>query len=225
MDAPARAAYVRSYATLFARFAQAQPTVRHRGRPCTSAHRLLIVLFPCMLLRRITAFKAQQRWVTTHPADAQPLGFTASPHRTTLMRRYKGLASTVAAFVAFVGDGAAPIDAACASAVLVVEGSLCKARGPVWHQRARAQGRIPEQLRTLDQEATWGKRGYHGGLWLSAARPLQAGGRSEGGAGHDREHRGAQGAGPARARVAGAEAGGGGRGPQLLQSAAHAPLG
>ncbi len=200
MDAPTRADYVRYYSTLFDRFEQAQPVASHRGRPFTYAQRLLIVFFTCMLLRRITEFKAQQRWLTTHPADAQQLGFTAIPHRTTLMRRYKGLASTVAAFVACVGDGAAPLDAAGASAVLVVEGRLCKARGPVWHQRARAQGRIPEQLRTLDQEATWGKRGYHGGLWLSAARPLHAGGRSAGGAGHEREQRGAHGAGPARAR-------------------------
>ena len=167
MQAPIRAAYVRYYSTLFDRFEQAQPTASHRGRPLTYAQRLLIIFFTCMLLRRITEFKAQQRWLTTHthPADAQQLGFTAIPHRTTLMRRYKGLAPTVAAFITFVGEWAAPIDAACASDVLVVDGRLFKARGPVGHQRDRDQGRVPEQLRTLDQDASWGKSGYHGWVY------------------------------------------------------------
>jgi hypothetical protein len=165
MDAPTRADYVRYYSTLFDRFEQAQPTVSHRGRPFTYAQRLLIVLFTCMLLRRITEFKAQHRWLSTHRADAQQLGFTAIPHRTTLMRRYKDLAPTIAAFVAFVGEWAEPLAAACASDVLVVDGSLFTARGPVWHQRDREQGRIPEKLRNLDQDASWGKSGYHGWVY------------------------------------------------------------
>ena len=159
MDAPTRADDVRYYSTIFDRFEQAQPTVSHRGRPFTYAQRLLFVCFTCMLIRRITEFKAQHRWVSTHPDAAQLLGFATIPHRTTLMRRYKGLAPTIAAFVAFVGEWAEPIDAACASAVLVVDGSLFKARGPVWHQRAREQGRVPAKLRNLDQDASWGKSG------------------------------------------------------------------
>ncbi len=165
MEAPTRADYVRYYSTLFARFEQAQPPASRRGRPFTSAQRLMIGLFPCMLLRRITEFKAQHRWLSTHPAAAQQLGFASIPQRTTLMRRYKGLAPTVAAFIAFVGDWAEPVDAAWAGDVLVGDGSLFKARGPVWHQRDREQGRVPEKLRNLDQDATWGKRGDHG--WVS----------------------------------------------------------
>src|SRR3712207_219013 len=114
MEAPTRADYVRYYSTLFDRFEQAQPTASQRGRPFTYAQRLLIVFFTCMLLRRITEFKAQHRWLTTHRADAQQLGFMAIPHRTTLMRRYKALAPTIAAFVAFVGDWVEPLAPACA---------------------------------------------------------------------------------------------------------------
>ena len=165
MQAPSRADYVRSYSTLFDCFEQAQPAASRRGRPFTYAQRLLIIFFTCMLLRRITEVKAQQRWLRTHPDDAQQLGFTAIPHRTTLMRRYKALAPTVAAFVAFVGDWAALLDPACSSDVLVLDGSLFKARGPVWHQRDRQQGRVPEKLRNLDQEASWGKSGYHGWVY------------------------------------------------------------
>ncbi len=165
MEAPTRADYVRVYCTLFDCFEQAQPSASRRGRPVTYAQRLLIVFFTCMLLRRITEFKAQHRWLTTHPDDAQQLGFATIPHRTTLMRRYKALAPTVAAFVAFIGEWAETIDTACASDVLVVDGSLFKARGPVWHQRDRMQGRVPDKLRNLDQDASWGKSGYHGWVY------------------------------------------------------------
>ncbi len=55
----------------------------HRGHPVTYAHRLLIVFFTCMLIRRITEFKAQHRWVSTHPDAAQQLGFAAIPRLGT----------------------------------------------------------------------------------------------------------------------------------------------
>jgi hypothetical protein len=165
MDKPTRADYVRYYFTLFERFEQAHPPASHRGRPFTYVQRLLIVCFTCMLLRRIPEFNAQHRWLTTHADDAQQLGFASIPHRTTRMRRYKRLAPTIEAFVAFVGDWAKPVDAACASDVLVMDGSLFKARGPVWHQRDRLAGRVPDKLRNLDQDASWGKSGYHGWVY------------------------------------------------------------
>jgi Transposase DDE domain len=165
MEAPTRADYVRDSSTLFERFEQERPPVPRRGHPFTYPQRLMIIFFTCMLLRRIVEFKAQQRWLCTHPDAAEHLGFTSIPHRTTLMRRYKALAPTIEAFVAFIGDWAEPLDAACASDVLVVDGRLFKARGPVWHQRDRERGRVPEKLRNLDQDASWGKSGYHGWVY------------------------------------------------------------
>ncbi len=165
MQAPTRADYVQFYFTLFDRFEQAQPPAQRRGRRLTYTQRLLIVCFTWMLIRRITEFKAQRRWLETHPAEAAALGFRTLPHRTTLMRRYKRIAPTVAAFVEFVGQWAETVDAACRREVLVVDGSLFKARGPVWHQRDRAQGRIPDKLRNLDQAASWGKSGYQGWVY------------------------------------------------------------
>ncbi len=165
MHTPTRADYVRVYFTLFDRFEQVQRLPTWRGRRYTYAQRLLIVFFTCMLIRRITAFTTQQRWLTTHPEEAQQFGFRTIPHRTTLMRRYKGVAPVVMAFVAFVGEWAETMDAACASDVVVVDGSLFKARGPVWHQTDRVQGRVPDKLRNLDQDASWGKSGYHGWVY------------------------------------------------------------
>ena len=56
----------------------------------------------------------------------------------------------------FVRPSAEPVDAACASDIVVVDGSLFRARGPVWHQTDRAQGRVPEKRRNLDRDASWG---------------------------------------------------------------------
>jgi hypothetical protein len=165
METPTRADYVQIYVTLFDRFEQTHVTAPRRGRPYTYRQRVLIVFFTCMLIKRITEFKAQRRWLTTHPVEAQQFGFTALPHRTTLSRRYKQLASPIQAFVAFVGEWADTLDDACSSRVLVVDGSLFKARGPVWHQRDRVHHRVPNRLRNLDRDASWGKSGYHGWVY------------------------------------------------------------
>ena len=165
MQAPSRTDYIRSYFTLFDHFQQHHPAAAERGRPCTYAHRLLILFFTWMLMRRITDFKTQRRWLETHPREAAELGFPSLPHRTTLMRRYKRIAPIIDAFIAFIGEWAETLDAPCSSEVMVVDGSLFKARGPVWHQRDRACGRIPDKLRNLDQEASWSKSGYHGWVY------------------------------------------------------------
>jgi hypothetical protein len=56
-----------------------------------------------------------------------------------------------------------------------------KAWGPVWHTKQKAQGILPERLRGVDQEATWGKShsdGWvygHGSFCLVSHRPCLLG--------------------------------------------------
>lgn len=56
-----------------------------------------------------------------------------------------------------------------------------KAWGPVWHAKHKAQGILPERLRGVDQEATWGKShsdGWvygHGSFCLVSHRPCLLG--------------------------------------------------
>ena len=154
MEAPTRTDYVQVYWTLFTQFEQLQPAPNRRGRRFTYQHQLLIIFFTCMLLKRITEFKAQRRWLTTHPEEAQHLGFRMLPHRTTLSRRYKRLAPVIQDFIAFIGQWAEPVADQCASDVMVLDGSLFKARGPVWHQADRRQGRVAKPLRNLDRDAS-----------------------------------------------------------------------
>jgi hypothetical protein len=165
MQAPSQADYVATYFTLFDRFQQEQGNSVHYGHPFDYEDKVLIVFFTMMMIRRITAFKTQHRWLKNHPEEAAQLSFEQVPHRTTLCRRFKSLYSTVQAFIAFLGDWASTLSPEFDSRALIEDGSLFKARGPVWHQSDRKVGRVPEKLRNLDTDASWRKSAYHGWVY------------------------------------------------------------
>ena len=165
MQAPTRADYVRTYFTLFDYFQQEREPIVHYGHPFEYADQILIVFFTMMSVRRITAFKAQHRWLTYHLHEAIPLGFQQIPHRITLSRRYKALYLILQAFIAFVGRWAETLHPEFDSRVLIEDASLFKAHGPVWHQSDRLAGQVPEKLRNLDQDASWRKSAYHGWVY------------------------------------------------------------
>lgn len=164
MQAPEPADYVTMYFTLFARFEQAQQKT-HQGRPFKYEQKQMIVFYTMMMLRRIQTFKAQHRWLETHPVERQSLAFSHIPHRTTLSRRYKTMETVVQSFIEYLGRWAEPLSPDFSSDVLVEDSSLFKANGPVWHQSDRRQQRIPAGLRHLDTDAAWGKSGYHGWVY------------------------------------------------------------
>lgn len=165
MEKPARKDYIKMIYTLFDQFEQQQTTSSRRGRPFTYAQKVLLVFFIIMQFHRIFRFKAQWRWLKTHPQEAQEIGFQGTPHRTTLLRRYKKLYPVIQQFAAFVGQWAEELDEAFSSDTLYEDKSLFKAQGPVWHQKDRQEGRIPEGLRNLDTDATWSKSAYHGWVY------------------------------------------------------------
>lgn len=165
MQVPTRADYVRAYFTLFNCFQQERGNIADYGHPFAYAEQVLIVFFTMMIVRRITAFKTQHRWLLQHLHEAIPLGFEQIPHRITLSRRYKTLYPTVQAFIAFVGRWAEALHPAFDSRVLIEDASLFKAHGPVWHQADRLAGQVPKKLRNLDQEASWRKSAYHGWVY------------------------------------------------------------
>ena len=123
------------------------------------------MFFTMMLIKRITEFKAQHRWLSNHLAEAWRLGFETIPHRTTLSRRFKKLYETIQEFTIFIGWWAEMLSPVFSSHILVEDTSLFKALGPVWHQSDRKANRIPEKLRNLDTGASWGKSGYHGWVY------------------------------------------------------------
>ena len=165
MTAPSMHDYVKVYFTLYERFEQEENDVMHRGHPFNYATKTMILFFTIMLIRRIHAFKAQQRWLVQHRDMANQIGFESIPVRTTLSRRFKQLYPTLQAFIAFLGQWAENLNQDFDSQVLIEDASLFKAQGPVWHQSDRTANRIPDKLRHLDQEASWGNSAYHGWVY------------------------------------------------------------
>ncbi|MGH2543654.1 MAG: hypothetical protein ACRDIB_12685 [Ardenticatenaceae bacterium] len=125
----------------------------------------MFLFYLVMQFRRISAFKAQRRWLATHPRMRRRLGFHTVLHRTTLSRPYKQVAALVEGLVAFVGQYVADLDEAFASTHLIEDKSLFKTAGPVWHQADRRAGCIPPKPRRLDSDATWSKSGYQGWIY------------------------------------------------------------
>ncbi len=165
MVEPTFADYVKLLYTLFDEFMQQHAAPSHRGHPFVYQHQHLILFFVIMQCKRMFKFKAQWRWLDKHPDERKSLGLETLPVRTTLSRRYKALYTLVQAFVAFLGQHNADLGAAFGNDDLFTDKSLFKAQGPVWHQSDRAAGRIPEQLRHLDTDASWSKSGYHGWVY------------------------------------------------------------
>jgi hypothetical protein len=163
MEEPTFTDYVTLIFTLFDRFVQANPS--WDSQRFTYKQREMIVFFMLMQQRQITAFKAQRRWLMTHPGECGRLGWESVPDRTTLSRRSKALYPLLQAFVLFVGQDAETLDERFESRDLYEDKSLFKAKGPVWHQSDRQAGRIPEKLRNLDTEASWSKSAYHGWVY------------------------------------------------------------
>lgn len=166
METPTLTDYVTLIFTLFERFVQEYGAeLDWNSDRYDYPHQTLIVFFMMMQQRRKTKFKAQWRWLKTHPDERKRLGFKTVPDRSTLSRRYKTLYPVLQAFIAFVGQYAEDLDERFTSRDLSEDKSLFKAQGPVWHQSDRQAGRIPEKLRHLDTDATWSKSGYHGWVY------------------------------------------------------------
>lgn len=165
MTTPTFDDYAHTMFTLFAEFQQTKAVELEYENLQTYSNWSLILFFMLMQFRRITAFKAQHRWLKICSQRAALFGWESVPDRTTLSRRYKQLGDVLKEFVTFLGQAAVNLDERFGHAHLVEDKSLFKAAGPVWHQSDRLENRVPKGLRNLDQEATWSKSAYHGWVY------------------------------------------------------------
>ncbi len=167
MDKPTLTDYVTLIFTLFDKFEQQAMTqsASKPGKPYTFTQKCFIVLFMNLQFRRIFQFNAQKRWLDEHPEFLTLLQWECVPHRTTFSRRYKALSDVLESFITFVGQEGNGLGAEFANHHLVEDKSLCKAKGPVWHQSDRKIGHIPDKLRNLDTDATWSKSAYQGWVY------------------------------------------------------------
>ena len=157
--------YVALIYNRFEAFVQSSDEVTKLGKPYSYQNQNMIVFFMWMQFKKVYKFKSQWRWLKQHPESLSILDWDTMPHRSTISRRYKALYPVIQAFTAFLGQDSEALGVEMSTKHLNEDQSLFKAEGTVWHQSDRLQGRIPEKLRNLDQDATWKKSAYHGWVY------------------------------------------------------------
>lgn len=159
--------YITLFFQLLEEFEVACPSneTERRGAPKVHSDRCLIVFFAVMLVKQIHRFKAQHRWLLTHPDWVSQLHFDTCPSRVTLSRRYKQLAPRLEAFIGHIGDVGVSLDIESPPEVVYQDKSMYKAQGPVWHQKDRKANIIPDGLRNLDTDASWSTSKYRGWVY------------------------------------------------------------
>ena len=157
--------YVALIYNRFEAFVQVSDEVKKLGHPYVYQEQSMIVFFMWMQFKQIYRFKTQWRWLKQHPDALLVMNWRDVPHRTTLSRRYKALYAVIQDLIAFLGQDSEALGTEMSTKHLNEDQSLFKAQGSVWHQSDRKQGRIPENLRNLDTDATWKKSAYHGWVY------------------------------------------------------------
>jgi hypothetical protein len=147
-----------------------QPQMPKRGRPRTySGLSFLLLAVVAVALR---TFKERElfRLLSKDDGLRERLGFGRVPHRRTIERRMQSLILEAEAQIAHLGEQikeeVQPFDEQ--PQVSAIDGRMYEARGPLWHQKHRNLGLIPQGLRNVDTESAWFKSGYRG--WVQGYR-------------------------------------------------------
>lgn len=165
MEKPTLNDYVSLLFSLFDRFEQQQSSPPKRGRTPDFSDKTMIVAFTLFQFRHIYQFKTQAKWLETHPEFCAMFQWSRLPHRLTLSRRYQQLFPLLQKFIPFIASYVSYLDDKFQTVHLVEDKSLFKALGPLWHQSDRRENRIPDKLRHLDIDASWGKSAYQGWVY------------------------------------------------------------
>lgn len=157
--------YVALIYNRFDAFVQVSYTIGKVGRPLVYQQQGMIGFFMWMQFRRIYPFKTQWRWLKGQPEAGQLLGWACVPDRPPLSRRYQALYPCLQEFRHFRAQASAALGDELSTTHRYEDKRLFKAQGAVWHQSDRPAGRIPDQPRHLDTDASWSKRAYQGWVY------------------------------------------------------------
>jgi hypothetical protein len=129
------------------------------GRPPEYPDWLLAVLIMVCVLKRRKTKSAQYRFLDQHrQLLLAELDRKRLPSRATYFARYKRVHPIFRMAIRLQGEQALNDNIADASSV-AVDKSVLKARGPVWSNKAKAEGRIP---RGVDRQGSWTYSKHHG---------------------------------------------------------------
>lgn len=147
-----------------------QPRMPKRGRPRTySGLSFLLLAVAAVALR---TFKERElfRLLSKDVGLRASLGFARIPHRRTIERRMQSLIPEAEAQIAHLGEQIKQeVQPATEQPLMsAIDGRMYEAIGPLWHQKHRKLGLIPQGLRNVDTDSAWFKSGYRG--WVQGYR-------------------------------------------------------
>jgi hypothetical protein len=135
---------------------------RGPGRPPQYPDGVLALLIMVAILKKKKSKSAQYLFLHQHHQDLQSwLGLVGFPARSTYFERYRRAYRLFEVAIRLQGEQALREGVTDAHTV-AVDKSLIAARGPVWPQGARREGRI---VRGADREAAWGYSEHHGWVY------------------------------------------------------------
>jgi hypothetical protein len=121
-------------------------------------------IYVVSVLKHLWSRRSLWRYLSAMPLVASVCGLASIPDRRTLDRRLAEIAAQAEAQIQALGL-ILSLEAITDATVAASDGSAFATPGPVWHQKDKANGMIPEGLRGLDTEADWIQSTYHGWVY------------------------------------------------------------
>lgn len=130
-------------------------SIKKLGRPKSYSDKEIISICLVKKLKGLTEDKAVIRYLANNKKLCRLLGLASIPDRTTFLRRSRALDSKLRSVIRSIGRYYCQeysSDYPCSS----FDASLFEAEGPKWHKKYRRLGILPDNLRGVDRESSWG---------------------------------------------------------------------
>jgi Transposase DDE domain len=121
-------------------------------------------IYVVSVLKHLWSRRSLWRYLSGVPRVASACGLARIPDRRTLDRRLAEIVPQAEAQIQALGL-VLSLEAVTDATVAASDGSAFATPGPVWHQKDKAAGIIPDRLRGLDTEADWIQSSYHGWVY------------------------------------------------------------
>lgn len=131
-----------------------------RGTAKTYDEKMLFKVYVVSICKKQFSRRGLWRYLQANPTIVAACGLIKVPSRRTLDRRIAEIIPHAEEQIRALGL-ILSLEYVTDSTTAASDGSVFKAKGPVWHKSDKEAGRIPKGLRGLDQEADWIYSPYH----------------------------------------------------------------
>jgi hypothetical protein len=135
-----------------------------RGVPKTYSEKVMFKVYMVSLLKALWERRSLWRYLQANATVAAACGLVRLPDRRTLDRRLAEIAPHAEDQIRTLGL-ILSVEAVTSSVTAASDGSAFATPGPVWHQKDKEAGIVPEGLHGLDREADWIQSTYHGWVY------------------------------------------------------------